>query len=232
VARFFQYTLRTNDVPGARAFYAAVLGRDDAEIVQLHEQAVARGARPHWLGFLDVGEVDAAASAFGTRGATPLGPKWVNPAGLEAAFVRDPGGALVALAKPPAPSAESATQARPEVVWHHLNTADVERAKQNYRELAGWELKQPLDAGGFRVHPFAWEAGGEAVGSMSDIAQRPSVHPHWLFHFRVMALGPALGVVSGAGGVHLEPLLLPNGDRMAVCDDPQGAAFALLERHA
>src|SRR4051794_39161194 len=99
--RFVNYHLRTTDIPAARAFYAAVLGKNHAEIFQLHEQALARGARPHWLGYLDVGEVDAMASAFGARGATPLGPKWVNPQGLEAAVVRDPGGAVVALAKPP-----------------------------------------------------------------------------------------------------------------------------------
>jgi catechol 2,3-dioxygenase-like lactoylglutathione lyase family enzyme len=51
VTRFFYYALRTSDVARARAFYTAVLGNDDAEIFELHEQAVARGARPHWLGF-------------------------------------------------------------------------------------------------------------------------------------------------------------------------------------
>ncbi len=97
--RFFRITLRTNDVDAARTFYAAVLGGNAFHVVQLHEEAVARGARPHWLGFLDVGDVDRAAAAFVQRGATQLGPKWVNPEGLEAAVVRDPGGAVIALAK-------------------------------------------------------------------------------------------------------------------------------------
>src|SRR4051812_15951419 len=100
MARFFQYTLRTNDVAAAQAFYDKVLGPNELEIVQLHEVAVARGARPHWLGFLDVAEVDAAVAAFSARGATSLGPKWLNPKGLEAAVLRDPGGAVVALGKP------------------------------------------------------------------------------------------------------------------------------------
>src|SRR5271156_5293910 len=99
--QFFHYQLRTSNVAAARAFYGEVLGSADANIVQLHEQAVARGARPHWIGYLDVGDVDRVAAAFVVRGATPLAAKWVNREGLEAAVVRDPGGAVLALAKPP-----------------------------------------------------------------------------------------------------------------------------------
>jgi uncharacterized protein len=230
--RFFLYRLRTSDVAGARAFYRAVLGHDDVEIFQLHEEAVARGARPHWLGFIDVGDADAAAAAFAKRGAVPLGPKWIDPQGLEAAVTRDPGGALVALAKP-APSAPdgSAGITRLDVAWHALNTVNVADTKASYGELFGWEFGPPLDLGSHGVaHPFAWQPGGIEVGWMIDISERPGVHPHWLFHFRVAALEPALAAVRAGGGAILGPFTVPNGDRIAVCDDPQGAAFALIER--
>lgn len=78
-SRFFHLTLRTSDVESARSFYTAVLGERDLDVVQLHEQAVARGARPHWLGFLDVEDVDAAAAAFVEKGATPLAPGATSP---------------------------------------------------------------------------------------------------------------------------------------------------------
>jgi predicted enzyme related to lactoylglutathione lyase len=151
--------------------------------------------------------------------------------GLEAAVIRDPGGAVVALAKPPpAASERGAGASRPDVVWHHLNTLDVERAKANYAELLGWEFKEPFELEGVgAVHPFSWQPGGPAVGSMADIANRAGVHPHWLFHIRVAALGPALETVRASGGLALPPLVLPSGNRVAACDDPQGAAFAVLE---
>lgn len=225
---FFHYVLRTTDVAAARAFYAAVLGTGDAEIVQLHEQALARGARPHWLGFLEVAEVEVAASDFVVRGAAPLGPKWVDARGLEAAVMRDPGGAVVALGKPDA--ARGAVLTHPRVAWHLLNIADVERAVANYGELLGWEFKDPVDLGEHGLfRPFAWQPGGAAVGALSDIAQRPGVHPHWLFHFHVASLDPALEAVRALGGLVLGPFTLRSGERVAVCDDAQGAAFALLE---
>jgi uncharacterized protein len=228
----FQLTLRTHDVAAARTFYTTLLGAPPLHIVQLHEQAVARGARPHWLGFLDVGDVDGAAAAFSARGASPLAPKWLNPEGLEAAVMRDPGGAIIALAKPPA-SAHAGRTSRelgPEVVCYQLNTADVERAKANYGELFGWAFDAPTDMGSLGVlHPFAWQLGGSWVGFMTDLEGRPGVHPHWLFHLRVDSLTRAVSVVREAGGLVIGPITLPNGDQLAVCDDPQGAAFAIRQ---
>jgi predicted enzyme related to lactoylglutathione lyase len=235
MARFFHYVLRTTDVRAARAFYERVLPRGGPcvglEVHPLHEQAIAHGARPHWLGHLDVGDVEAAASAFGARGATPLGPRWVSSDGLEAAVVRDPGGAVISLAKPPRQATPDATGLHhPEVVWHELNSDDVERAKANYRELFGWEFMKPLDLGDLGViHPFVWETGGAPVGSMSDVARRSGIHAHWLFHFRVAEIGVAVEAVRAGGGSVLPLITLPSGARVAVCDDPQGAAFALHE---
>ena len=228
MTQFFHYVLRTTDVAAARAFYSAVLGNADLEIVQLHEQALARGARPHWLGVIEVPDVGQAASAFAARGATALGPKWLNPQGLEAAVMRDPGGAVVALGKLATPGAQVS---HPRVAWHVLNTADVERAIANYRELFGWQFEPPVTLAEHGVfHPFAWLSGGVAMGALLDIAPRPGVHPHWLFHFQVAALDPALEAVRRGGGLVLGPFTLPDGVRIAVCDDAQGAAFALFER--
>jgi len=224
---FFQITLRTNDVAAARAFYGALLGSAPLDIVQLHEQAVARGARPHWLGFIDVGDVDRAAAGFVESGAVPLAPKWVNPQGLEAAVMRDPGGAIVALAKP-APGAEPNWSAR--VGSQVLHTADVQRARQNYAELFGWDFQPTFAVENLgEVHPFAYAPGEPVAGAMVDIGARPGLHPHWLFHFRVPDVAAAMEVVRTSGGSVLGPFSLRNGATVAVCDDPQGAAFALQQ---
>jgi uncharacterized protein len=235
---FFHVQLRTSDVDAARAFYAAVLGEQPLQIFQLHEQAVARGARPHWLGSLQVPDLEAAMATFGARGATPLGPRWVNPEGLEGAVMRDPGGAVVGLVKPPAQREATVERSGPDVVSALLNTNDVESAKRNYAELMGWVFTAPLDLGSLGVmHPFSLALGGAPVGAMPvgampvgamiDIAGRPSVHPHWLFQFRVPDLDGGVATVRSLGGLVVDQLILPNGDRLAICDDAQGAAFTL-----
>ena len=227
-AAFCRFDLRTTDADAARAFYARVLGHDRAAVWPLHEQARARGAQPHWLGRLGVADVESAAAAFVERGAVRFGPTGPTADGGQAAVLRDPGGAVVALGTPPPSNA----QAGVEVVWHVLNTNDAARATQNYRDLFGWTLTERIEAGAHgSFQQFAWHAGSESVGAIADIAARPGVHPHWLFVFEVDALEAALAAVRAAGGVVvLEPLVLPGGQRIAVCDDPQGAAFGLRER--
>jgi predicted enzyme related to lactoylglutathione lyase len=224
MTRFCRFELRTTNVAAARAFYATVLGEGGADIVPLPEAAAARGAPAHWLGHLGVDDVEGAACAFVERGAARLGPTRPTVDGGEVAIVHDPGGAVVAVATPPS------APARANVVWHQLHTTDLARATASYRELFGWQLTDRLDLGALGVHQqFAWYAGGASVGSMADTAGLPGVHPHWLFHFRVAALEPALVAVRAAGGVVIGPTVLPGGHRIAVCDDPQGAAFALRE---
>jgi len=224
MTRFCRIELRTTDVPAARLFYGALLGDDGADIVPLPAETIARGARPHWLGHLGVADVEATAQAFTARGATRLGPTRIAAGGATVAILRDPGGAVVAL------STLSSTQARADVVWQSLNTADLPAVMATYCGVLGWQLTEAVDLGALgRRQQFAWAPGGPSVGAMADIAGRPGVHPHWLFHFRVAALDPALAAVRAAGGVALDPVTLPGGARVAVCDDPQGAAFALHE---
>jgi len=212
-----RFDLRTTDAVAARAFYATLLGHDRSNVWPLHEQALARGARPHWLGRLAVDDVERKAAALVQRGATQFGPMHPTADGGHAVVLRDPGGAIVAVGTPPS----AATPV--DVVWHVLNTNDAALACATYRELFGWEIGDRTDLGA----PFAWHAGGENVGIIADIAGRPSVHPHWLFFFEVESVDSAIAAVRAGGGTTLQPLALPTGERFCACDDPQGAAFGL-----
>ena len=222
--RFCGYALRTLDVPAARSFYDTLLGPEERQIVPLHAEAVARGARPHWLGVIEVNDAEQCASAFEAHGAVRLGPTRTGTGGT-LAVVRDPGGAVVGLASGGTSGAPAG-----EPVWRVLNSGDVERTMAAYRELFGWHFGSALELDSLgRFHPFAWTSSSKTVGAICDIRERSGVHPHWLFHFAVPALDHALAEVRRLGGLTLPPLVAPNGARVGVCDDPQGAAFALWE---
>jgi predicted enzyme related to lactoylglutathione lyase len=226
MTRFCRFELRTKNLAEARAFYLQVLGEGGAgsDIVPLPEGAAARGVPAHWLGHLGVDDVEGAARGLVERGASRLGPTRPTADGGQVAILRGVGGAVVAVATPPSAAV------RTDVIWHHLNTTDLAGAMASYCEVFGWQLTERLELGAAGVYQwFAWQAGGASMGSMADIGQRPGMHPHWLFHFRVPALEPAMEAVRAAGGSVLDPVVVPSGDRIAVCDDPQGAAFALRE---
>jgi hypothetical protein len=191
-------------------------------IVPLHEQALARGARPHWLGQVEVDDVEATTSAFVAQGAELLGPIGTFPDGRRFAVFRDPGGAIVGFTS-------AADHDEPQVVvWHQLDTNDRARAVDAYTTLFGWRLTQRVthrEQGD--VQHFAWAGADTDAGWIVDIQGRAGRHPHWLFHMRVVDLDRALATVRAANGVVLGPFTLPSGERIAACDDPQGAAFAL-----
>jgi predicted enzyme related to lactoylglutathione lyase len=228
MVKFCRLDLRTTDADAARAFYAKLLGHDRATVWQLHEQALARGASPHWLGHLGVSDVERASAAFAERGATPLGPpRPASDGNGQTAVLRDPGGAILAVSTPP----PSNTSSNIEAAWYVLNTSDAARAAVNYRELFDWEIQERVEIVPLGIfHPFAWHPGGKSAGVIADITGMPGRHPHWLFFFSVDALEPAMDVTRRAGGLVLDPIVLPSGERVCACDDPQGAAFGLMER--
>ena len=209
----------------ARVFYAAILGDFVGDIVLLPEQARTRGAPAHWLGQILVADLDTMVRAFETRGATQLGPTQSTSDGGRLAILRDPGGAVVSLVE-----VKPETPRQPDIVWHALQSENMEATTSAYCDLFEWQLVGPQDSGPLGVHQeFAWKAGQESVGSMIDVSKRPEVHPHWLFHFGVRDLDSTLADVRAAHGVVLGSIDFPNGGRVAMCEDPQGAVFGLLE---
>ena len=232
---FCRYDLRTTDPDAARSFYSDVVGLDFTEarssdepsvlaVWPLHEQARARGAPAHWLGHIGVADVEAMVHRLLALGSERLGPTVRANDGTAFAALRDPLGAVVAVRE------STRRPRRAPVVWHQLHTRDLDRSWAVYSELFGWTHTETRDVadpvGGHRM--FAWDGSGKSVGSMANTARWPGVHAHWMFYFPVADLEGSLAKVLAAGGrVVASAMVLPNGDRIAPCEDPQGAAFAL-----
>lgn len=238
---FTWYELRTTDVEAAQHFYTEVLGwsvrpsatslfldaegEPAAELSVLSERARALGAPPNWLGHLAVTELGPTLQRFLAAGAEPLGPVRRDARG-EVATLRSPHGEVLGLST----RREGPSRA---VRWHELNTTDAERALRTYAELAGFRatgrlaLAPALDP----YLTFAFADSRENNGGMVGTARAPHIHTHWLYYFAVRELDAALAKVRGLGGAVLAgPFTLPGGERVAPCEDAQGAAFALRGR--
>lgn len=99
-------------------------------------------------------------------------------------------------------------------------------------QLFGWRVTETLElgppVGAYQM--FTWDGAGRGVGAMANTARIPSIHTHWLFYFPVPDLEAAVQKVRQLGGRVLNgPMQVPGGDRVAQCEDPQGAAFALTQ---
>jgi uncharacterized protein len=242
---FCWYELRTTDPNAARAFYAEVTGwhvepSGDSSLVfhagasrvgglvELPERARAHGAPAHWLGHLCVEDIDASVHRMIARGSQRLGPVQQAADGRRVALLRDPEGAVLALCS------GGDAWSREGVAWHELHTTDHEQAWATYAELFGWKATETLslgpEAGPYQM--FSWAGSDRSVGGMASTARAPHIHTHWLFYLTVADLDVSLARVRSLGGTVVNgPMEVRGGDRIAQCEDPQGAAFA-LRQHA
>jgi predicted enzyme related to lactoylglutathione lyase len=226
--RFCRYVLRSLDVDAARVFYREIFGPDfwgDAiDIAPLPARAAARGVPGYWLGHVGVDDVVPPMYRFLEAGATRLDPPPTDGRDTGGVALRDPFGAIVALA--------AASDAREEtrVAWHLLGARDAEQAIQVYGDILGWSAVERQDLGARGRHvTFSFDRDGRVAGSASDIANRPHVHAQWLYFFAVPDFDAAIARVRELGGLVLQPSKTPDGHRVVASDDPQGAAFGIYE---
>jgi uncharacterized protein len=209
---FVRWSLRTTDVQAARYFYDALLEEGAPDVIELPSSARARGAPPHWLGYLATPEPERTIEAFVARGATRLG---------SGELLREPGGAVFAVTS-------CREKTRRDVVWQQLLTPDPERAKRDYGELFGMRSGARVEVATLGTFDeFGW-GSDQPSGTIGDIRGKPHIHPQWLFFFRVDELERALHSVRIQGGIVIGPTKLRDGRGIAVCNDPQGAQFALM----
>lgn len=115
--------------------------------------------------------------------------------------------------------------------WATLSTTDTDAAKLFYEALFGWRA-EPVggdtpDGGGYAE--FALSAGGPRVCGVRPV-QMPQQPPAWLPYFQSSGVDAMTSRVEGNGGrVVSGPRGILDQGRLAVCQDPAGAVFALWE---
>ena len=246
---FVWYELMTSDDEAAAAFYRQVMGWQTADagmpgmrytllsaggaviagLMTLPQEACDAGARPGWVGYIGVADVDAMATRLQAAGGKLYRPAEDIPGVGRFAVVADPHGASFNLFRghsdeqPPQPPMGTPGT----VGWHELSAGNLDSAWTFYSGLFGWTQDSDLDMGEMGVYRL-FAAGGAPIGGMMD--KPPQVpQPGWLYYFNVDAIDAAMARVSEAGGQVLNgPVEVPGPMWILQCLDPQGAAFALV----
>lgn len=114
--------------------------------------------------------------------------------------------------------------------WYELMTGDREAAEAFYREVVGWTLS-PF---GPPEDPYIIvEAGGRGVGGIMSMPKEMcdgGMKPSWVGYIHTDDVDAAVAKVrEGGGKVWREPAEIPAVGRFAVCADPQGAMFNLMQ---
>jgi predicted enzyme related to lactoylglutathione lyase len=254
---FVWYELITPDPDGAAAFYGSVVGwkisgdsdpiaggvdyrhilRSDGGsgggVLRLTDEMKQGGARPCWLGYLSVPDVDAEVSSIAVDGGRLLAPAFDLPVG-RIAMVADPGGVPIYVMKPIPPTndpdASSDVYDRDtvqRVSWNELYTPDLDAAKTFYSKHFHFEFNDSMPMGDMGDYCFI-DHGGQTIGAM--MRKPPHVPaPGWNFYIRVPNIERAKAAVEAGGGkVTNGPMQVPGGEWVLNGIDPQGAPFALV----
>ena len=251
---FIWYELMTPDPEGSKAFYDAVvgwtisdegppeyngyrmIGRSDGKhaggVLPLTAEMQQHGARPTWLGYIHVSDVDGSLASIEKAGGKALMRPTDIPNVGRISMVTDPQGAPFYIMKPipPAndPNAKSdvfSAHAQQRIGWNELQTSDVGAARRFYGDQFGWVTDDFMDMGEMGEYRFI-DHDGQRLGALFN---GPTGQPHFRFYIRVPSIAAAKRVAEQKGGtVQMGPHQVPTGDWIVIGSDPQGAEFALV----
>ena len=221
------HDLLTTNVGEARKFYAGLLGwtyeiehaedfvwnPGEADYPLILHGGEAHGGfiaiepdqQSHWLAFVAVDNVDAAASRSEKLGGTVERAPFEIPGVGRSAVVRDPQGALIC------PFVASHNYPAPTGVFlrDDLFTTDIAGAQPFYEGLFSWS---------------AAEFGASAIPKGSDI------EPQWVPHIAATDVDAATSKAASLGALIIAPPKTRRDfGRFALMRDPTGALFALLQ---
>lgn len=245
---FIWYELMSNDPDAAKAFYDDVVGWNigpkptdqmdyrmieapDGQVggvLHLTDEMRQHGARPVWLGYLGVDDVDRTVAKVTAAGGKVLMPAWDIPGVGRIAMVTDPQGVPFYVMRGASEGTSTAfgRNTLGHVSWNELMTPDQGAALAFYGPLFGFAKSGALDMGPMGEYTFL-EHAGAGIGAM--MTAPPGVPPGWGFYFRVPDIEAAREkVIKGGGTVTQGPMEVPGGEMVISARDPEGVAFGLV----
>ncbi|MEP7316618.1 MAG: VOC family protein [Sphingomicrobium sp.] len=252
---FIWYELVTPDVDSAKIFYDAVvgwnvastsdfpngyrmIGRSDGKaaggVLPLTDEMRVHGARPIWLAYLHVDDIDSTAAAIAQDGGKIVMAPFDIPHVGRVALVSDPVGVpfYIMTPTPPADQPEaqsdvfSVDQAQ-HIRWNELGTRDRLGAIAFFQKHFGWTQQGEMEMGPLGTYSFVRHDGVGIGAIMDKMPEAPA--SAWTFYIGVDDIDCAAAAITECGGsVIAGPMEIPGGEFSVVAIDPHGATFGIV----
>lgn len=113
-------------------------------------------------------------------------------------------------------------------VWYDLMSPDEDASKAFYSSVAGWTTEPFQPVPEMPVYTM-WMAGAAAIGGIGPIPEGQNIPPHWLLYIGADNVDETAEAIKNNGGTIMHgPEDIPTVGRFAMCQDPQGAVFAVF----
>lgn len=175
----------------------------------------------HWLGYVEVADIDGVVGKAMAYGAMPLHPPTEAGEG-KFAVIADPDGALLGLV-----SGGAASKAPPigpgAIVWDELLTED-DAVRGFYARALGYAV----GASNMGALGAGWVLRVEGLPVASILRSPLGMPPFWLPYVAGDPDAAAAKVVAAGGRVLQDVVEIEETGRFVVLADPHGAAFGVL----
>jgi uncharacterized protein len=183
---------------------------------------------PWWMTYFSVEDIVASVETAKKLGAEiAVESAELGTIGKLAVLV-DPTGAVFSLWQPGDLIGAHIVNEPGALAWHELTTRDAAASIDFYQGLFGWDA-ETLQIGDNEYVSFA--LGAMPIAGMTVMGDKWPVEAgsQWMVYFTVENPDESVAVVEKFGGeVCLPPTDSPIG-RFAVCNDPHGATFSMLQ---
>ncbi len=183
---------------------------------------------PHWGCYVRVDNCDEATKKAKSLGAEIIKePFDVMDAG-RMSVIKDPQGAYINLWQKNTHAGAADQGAVGSTCWHELMVDDPEKALDFYSKLLGWSAEKSEFDG--KTYYSLKMADQTPVGGMMKTCAENPCPPAWSTYFTVSDLERAMKYIEKNGGkIHMGPEEVHGMGHFAICEDNQGAHFAIFE---
>jgi predicted enzyme related to lactoylglutathione lyase len=243
--------LGTTDVEDAKRFYGALFGWEaedmptdqgmpytmftkNGKVVagmgSISPEQAAAGVPPVWSTYLNVDNADEAIAKVTEAGGTVVMPAMDVMGSGRMAFVADTTGAAFGLWEAGSHTGAQLVNEHGSFGWNELLTDDTEAAAKFYADAFGYRAEVSETPNG--PYTAFWVEGnveGNAAAGM--MPKNPGMGPipnYWGVYFTVDDVDQLVGDVQANGGNVIMPAMDIGVGRIAVVQDPQGAAFTAM----
>jgi predicted enzyme related to lactoylglutathione lyase len=252
------YELMTPDPGGVASFYRSTLGweipsdghdmpngsqyreirRADSGhaggVLTLTPQMAGGGARPGWMAYFHVQDVDACVAKAQSLGASIHMPPMTMEGVGRMAMLADPQGApfyvMDPVPPPDQPDAQSDVfqpRSPGHCWWNELETTDEPAATAFYKALFGWSMENTMPMGDKGVYRLIDQGDGQMGAINPWMADYMTVG--WLPYFGVADIEAARDAANANGGTVMQDVQeVPGGDFIIIAKDPAGAPVGFV----
>jgi uncharacterized protein len=232
------WNAKDSGMPGMSYTILSVGETSIGGILGLTDEMRAGGARPCWIGYVGVADVDADAKRVAALGGKVLRAPDDIPGVGRWAMVTDPYGAPFVIFRGTSGAMPTRLpHTTPGTIgWRELHAGDREGAWKFYSEMFGWQKRDAIDmgepAGIYQTFSTTGRADEEADGGM--MTKMPAMPvSFWQFYIFVDGAKAGIDRATAAGAkLFMGPHQVPGGSWIANLVDPDGAVFALVSPSA